>query len=130
MVATISFQKDSIVVLVKILNFYYIRVVALWHQIHIFIFQKGVFMIVDLNFDEKDQAAVITFFPKEFSSPGHYSLALIYLTIIAGEYDLDPEMSEDDLREMIEGATEKNQDAVAFVVSEDGIEVDAHNSEI
>lgn len=86
-------------------------------------------MIVDINFDEKDQVAVITFFPKEFSSPGHYSLALVYLSIIAGEYDLDPEMTEDDLQIIIDSAIDKNQDAVVFAISEDGIEVDAHNSE-
>ena len=81
-------------------------------------------MKIDVDFDKKSQSALVTFFKSEFQKDYHYPLALNILATFAADFELDPEIEADDLKEIISGIDGEEKTSLVFFINEDGIEAE------
>ncbi|MCB9062052.1 MAG: hypothetical protein H6622_11070 [Halobacteriovoraceae bacterium] len=79
-------------------------------------------MNIYINENVKDQMALITFFCDQFKVERDYILALNFICAVCGDFELDPEITPDDLKEIVQTAKEKEGE-FTFEISEEGIEV-------
>lgn len=74
--------------------------------------------------DEKSLESFVEFNINEFKGPGDYKNALALISIIAADYELDPEMDQDTIDELIAKTKEYAKECFTFSFHEEGIEVD------
>ncbi|OUR94053.1 hypothetical protein A9Q84_18240 [Halobacteriovorax marinus] len=81
-------------------------------------------MIVDIDIDKFSKSYLLKFEVKNFNTPDDYKMAVTTVTCFSNDYDLDPELDHDDMREIVEKTIELEKEKFVFEISEDGIEVD------
>lgn len=81
-------------------------------------------MKVDIQIAKDCEQIDIKFFTEEFKTPRNYREAIHIVTCFSYEFDLDPELEDEDLEEIIEKTKELEKDEFTFNINEDGIEVD------
>lgn len=74
--------------------------------------------------DEKSLESFIEFQVSEFKSQKDFKDALALITMVAGDYELDPEVDEEVLTDLIEKTKEYTKESFIFSFHEEGIEVD------
>ncbi len=84
-------------------------------------------MLVDINIDPKTFDASVKFELENFSSSTSFKSSIAIITMIAGDYSLDPELEVEDLEEMVTMALKDSKTSLIFTISEDGIEAEFSN---
>lgn len=80
-------------------------------------------MKLNIDFNAKEQMALLTFPVEEFTSEREFSVAISIISTFSADFDLDPELEKEDLQEIIERAISEDKDSFTFEICEDGIEV-------
>ncbi len=81
-------------------------------------------MIVDIDIDKFSQSYLLKFEVENFKTPEDYKMAVTTVTCFSNDYDLDPELDHEDMREIVEKTIELEKDSFTFEINDDGIEVD------
>lgn len=81
-------------------------------------------MIVDIDIDKFSKSYLLNFEVKNFNSPDDYKMAVGIVTCFSNDYDLDPELNHEDMKEIVEKTIELEKEKFVFDINEDGIEVD------
>ncbi|ATH07839.1 hypothetical protein BIY24_07715 [Halobacteriovorax marinus] len=81
-------------------------------------------MKVDVDIDKFSQSYLLKFEVKNFKSPDDYKMAVTTVTCFSNDYDLDPELDHEDMREIVEKTIELEKDFFVFEINDEGIEVD------
>jgi len=81
-------------------------------------------MKVDIQIAKDHEQVDITFYCDAFTTPRHYREAIHIVTCFSYEFDLDPELEDEDLEEIIEKTRELEKEEFTFNINEEGIEVD------
>jgi len=81
-------------------------------------------MIVDIDIDKFSKSYLLNFEIKNFKSPDDYKMAVGIVTCFSNDYDLDPELDHEDMKEIVEKTVELEKEKFVFEINEDGIEVD------
>ncbi len=78
-------------------------------------------MNIDVQFTS-DQTEIVLRLPVvEFKRPADFDAALSILEIFAGEFGVDPELDEQDLRSLVDDANSAKVTHLIFKINEDGI---------
>ena len=86
-------------------------------------------MKVDFEINDKTYEAKIEFAISELESPANIANAMALVTIVAADYELDPELEQADMLDLIEKAKVQSK-PLSFLISEEGIEVDLEQDRI
>ncbi len=81
-------------------------------------------MLIDVNFDGNSQTSFIKFPIDQFEDQRQYHVAIAIIQTFSADFDLDPELEPEDLKEIISAVNEKKQNAFTVEISDDGIEVE------
>ena len=81
-------------------------------------------MIIDFDIEKSSKSYLIRFNTNQFNSPRDYVLAVTLVTVASLDYDLDPELDEDDMSEIVQKTIELDKSSFTFCINEEGIEVD------
>jgi hypothetical protein len=81
-------------------------------------------MIVDVDIDKFSQSYLLKFEVENFKKTDDYKMAVATVTCFSNDYDLDPELNHEDMKEIVEKTIELEKEFFVFEISEDGIEVD------
>ena len=81
-------------------------------------------MLVDINIDEKNFDATLSFNLVDFHSESSFKNTLAIVSMIAGDYSLDPEIEPSELKEMVSKGVEMAHSKLIFSISEEGIEAE------
>jgi hypothetical protein len=81
-------------------------------------------MLVDVDIDKFSKSYLLKFKVENFKSPDDYKMAVTIVTCFSNDYDLDPELDDNDMREIVEKTIELEKDLFTFDINDDGIEVD------
>lgn len=84
-------------------------------------------MLVDIKIIPKTFEAVLTFKLENFKDDKSFKDAIAIVTMIAGDYNLDPELEVTDLQDMVTMALKENKQSMIFSILEDGIEAEMSN---
>lgn len=74
--------------------------------------------------DEGSLESFIEFNIRNFNEPMDFKNALALITMVAADYDLDPEMDEETMIDIIKKTQEHEKETFVFSFHEEGIEVD------
>lgn len=78
----------------------------------------------DITIHPKDLSATLIFHVEDFRSDSDYKNALAILSMVAGDYQLDPEVEVKELKAFVEQAIEGDKNALEFIVDEEGLELE------
>ncbi|WP_127716368.1 hypothetical protein [Halobacteriovorax sp. HLS] len=81
-------------------------------------------MLVDIDIDKFSMSYLLKYKVEDFQKPEDYKMAVTIVTCFSNDYDLDPELDNNDMREIVEKTIELEKDFFTFEINEDGIEVD------
>jgi len=81
-------------------------------------------MKLDISFHPQDHMAFLNFAVSDFTTELQYKECLAIVTIISGDFYLDPELEITDIEEFVATAKEKNKTNLIFELSEDGLELE------
>ena len=81
-------------------------------------------MLVDIQIDPKTFDAQLKFEISNFKDSTSYKNAIATITMIAGDYSLDPELEIEDVENMVKMALKDDKSLVIFYIGEDGIEAE------
>ena len=81
-------------------------------------------MKTEITVDPKTLSASAIFMVEDFKSDKDYKDTLAILSMVAGDYHLDPEVEVDELKEFVAKAKEENHSALEFIVDEEGVELE------
>lgn len=81
-------------------------------------------MLVDIKIDPKTLDADLSFDLVNFKDQTSYKNAIAIITMVAGDYSLDPEFEIEDLQEMVEKGVEMTHKTLIITISEEGIEAE------
>lgn len=84
-------------------------------------------MLVDITIDPKNLDAFIRFEVENLKDEKSYKDSVAIISMIAGDYNLDPELEVLDLQEMVKMALDKGMKAIIFDINEDGVEAELVN---
>lgn len=84
-------------------------------------------MLVDITIDPKSFDAFIKFEVHNFKDDKSYKDSVAIISMIAGDYSLDPELEISDLQDMVKMALDKGAKAIVFDVNEEGLEAELVN---
>lgn len=81
----------------------------------------------DISIDPKSMSAHLTFKIEDFNSEKDYKDALAILSMVAGDFHLDPEIEVEELKQFIEKAKNEAKMALKFVINEEELELELLN---
>ncbi len=84
-------------------------------------------MLVDVSVDPKSLDAFIRLEVENLKDEKSYKDSVAIISMIAGDYNLDPELEVSDLQEMAKMALDKGMKAILFDINEDGVEAELVN---
>lgn len=84
-------------------------------------------MLVDIQIVPKTYEAVLKFELENFKDEKSFKDAIAIVTMVAGDYSLDPEIELEDLQDMVKVALKENKKSMIFSIMEDGIEAEMSN---
>lgn len=84
-------------------------------------------MKVDISFSKGGDCANVKFFLEEFKGPKDTLTGLSILTLVAADYDLDPELEPEDFDGILAQIKEEKMEDFIVTIDEDGIEIDLEN---
>lgn len=84
-------------------------------------------MKTDISINPKSLEAHVFFKVEDFTKEHDYKDALAILSMVAGDYHLDPELEVEELQAFVEQARNEAKMALEFVVDEEGLELELVN---
>ena len=84
-------------------------------------------MKTDISIHPKDLSARVLFNVEDFSGEQDYKDALAILSMVAGDYHLDPEVEVEEMMGFVQQAKNEAKMALEFIVDEDGLELELIN---
>ena len=81
-------------------------------------------MKYEITIQEKTFDCEVKCFCEEIQSEKDFKQIIALISIIAADYDLDPELEIDDLQGIIDKVKTEAKNSYSFLISEEGIEVD------
>lgn len=84
-------------------------------------------MNTQININQKTLDTDVIFKVEDIQSQDHAKECLIILTMIAGDYALDPEIELEDFNSFVEKAKSEDKMALLFSINEDGLELEFIN---
>ena len=81
-------------------------------------------MKVDISFSKGGEAATIKFFLSEFLGPKDTLTGLSILTLVAADFDLDPELEPEEFDNILTQIKEEKSEEFTVSIDEEGIEID------
>lgn len=79
-------------------------------------------MKIDFSYDDKNDVYKIIFEAQDFKSPKNFAEALILIDALSGDFSLDPELTEEDLKEICQAAKEQKLKDFSVEISGNGVE--------
>lgn len=80
-------------------------------------------MIVDIQFNPKEQSAILTYELANFATELNKKECLAIITIVSADFYLDPEIELEHLDEFLKIAQEQDKSKLVFEISEDGVDL-------
>lgn len=84
-------------------------------------------MKTEITVNPKTMAATILFKVEDFTKEADYKNALAILSMVAGDYHLDPEVEVEELQGFVQQAKNEAKMALEFIVDEEGLELELLN---
>lgn len=84
-------------------------------------------MLTDISIEPKTFSATIRFEIANLIDDKAFKDSIAIISMIAGDYSLDPELEVSDLQDMAKMALDKDVKAIIFDINEDGIEAELTN---
>lgn len=84
-------------------------------------------MKTDITVNPKTLAAHVLFKVEDFTKDHDYKDSLAILSMVSGDYHLDPEIEVEELKEFVQRAKDEAKTALEFVVNEEGLELELIN---
>lgn len=84
-------------------------------------------MKTDISINPKTLAAHVVFLAQDFAKESDYKDALAILSMVSGDFHLDPEIGVEELKEFVQKAKNEAKMALEFVVDEEGLELELIN---
>lgn len=84
-------------------------------------------MLIDISINPKSLDALVRFEITNLTDEKSYKDSIAVISIIAADYDLDPELEISDLKDMVKMALDQTKAAIIFEIHEDGIEAEISN---
>lgn len=81
-------------------------------------------MKIDVDFNNEEQSALISFYPEEFKTKRDFLLAVNIVQTFSADFDLDPELGEEDIKTILSKLKDEDKNHLVFIINEEGIEVD------
>lgn len=81
----------------------------------------------DISIDPKTMSARLLFKIEDFKSEKDFKDALAILSMVAGDFHLDPEVEVEELQGFVQKAKNEAKMALEFVVDEEGLELELIN---
>ncbi len=81
-------------------------------------------MNTNITIDPKSFEASITFKFEDYKAPKDFKDSLAIISMIAGDYSLDPELELEDFQQLIDQGKEAGKTSISFSVSEEGLEAE------
>ena len=81
-------------------------------------------MKTDISIDPKNMDARIEFKFDDFNSPVDFKNSVAIISMIAGDFSLDPELELEDLNDLVIQGKEAGNSSIVFEIGEDGIEAE------
>lgn len=81
-------------------------------------------MKTDITVNPKTLAADIIFLVEDFKKEHDFKDALAILSMVAGDYHLDPEVEVDEFQGFVQKAKNEAKMALKFTVDEEGLELE------
>lgn len=81
-------------------------------------------MKLEVNYLPSEESVELIISTKEFSSSKDLTIGLSILQTFAADFDMDPELENEELQELIDKARSENKDNLKFCLSLDGIELE------
>lgn len=81
-------------------------------------------MKLDFDIDKFSGNYLLKFNVDQFKSDIDHKMAITIVTCVSLDYDLDPELEVEDMRDILDKTLELGKEEFTFEIGEDGIEVD------
>ncbi len=81
-------------------------------------------MKVDVDINHDTESFLITFNVKNFKSDRDYEIAHELVSCVCGDYNIDPELSVEDIIAITQDAKDKKAEEFIFEITEDGLEAE------
>ena len=81
-------------------------------------------MKVDISINSEDFSTKLTLETAAFENDRSFSEAGAILTMIAGDYSLDPELETSELKSFVNKAIEDSKTKLVFTIDEDGLDLE------
>ena len=81
-------------------------------------------MIVDIQLDPKNEETKAIFEIANIVSAINIKEVIAIVSIICGDYHMDPELEESELEEFLKQAKDKEKTNLTFYISEEGLELE------
>ncbi|MCO4754812.1 MAG: hypothetical protein KC478_10045 [Bacteriovoracaceae bacterium] len=81
-------------------------------------------MKTEISVDPKTLSAKALFLVEDFKEEKDFKDTLAILSMVAGDYHLDPEVELDELKDFVKKAQEEAQSALEFIIDEEGIDLE------
>ena len=81
-------------------------------------------MLVDISINPKDLSCDLTYSVEQFSAEYNYSEAIAILSMVAGDFNIDPELEPEEFKAFILKAKEESKLNLTFNIDEDGLDLE------
>lgn len=86
--------------------------------------KKGHIMNCDISVNPKTFECTLEFKLENFHTEKDYQDSLAVLSMISGDYSLDPEIELDEFKKLIGQGLNNNKSLIQFLIDEEGIEAE------
>jgi len=81
-------------------------------------------MICDIKINPKTFECTLEFELNHFNSDKEFKDSLAILTMVSGDYSLDPEIELDEFKDLINQGVSSQKSIIQFLIDEEGIEAE------
>ena len=81
-------------------------------------------MICDIKINPKTFECTLEFELAHFNSDKEFKDSLAILTMLSGDYSLDPEIELDEFKDLINQGVSSKKSVIQFLIDEEGIEAE------